>query len=309
MDGLVSVIVPTYNRAHLITETIQSVINQRYKNWELIIVDDGSTDDSQKRIKEFNDERIRYFAIPHCGIIGKVRNEGMSRARGEYIAFLDSDDLWQLNKLDYQLSLFKTNPQALFVFGHGEQFGNGATPTPELEFLFVGDVFLPFLLEARFIFYVPTLLFRKEVLKKIISIDETLANAGDIDFFLRMAFYYDGIFSNDIVVKIRKHGQSHSQDNELKAYDEYLVMIKKHLDEKRLTPKQFVRIASRYHYKLGLFYLGCGESKRATNEFFQHINLKPLGGKGWIRLVQSMLKGVFGKLPDKSAATPGASRE
>ncbi len=292
MNEIVSVIVPTYNRANLIGETIQSVIDQSYRNWELIIVDDGSADDTKKRIEEFNDERIRYFIIEHCGIIGKVRNEGMNLARGEYIAFLDSDDLWQWNKLDYQLLLLKKNPQASFVFGHGEQFGNGATSTPELETLFIGNVFLPFLLEARFIFYVPTLLFKKEALKKIMKIDESLVNAGDIDFFLRMAYYFDGIFSNDLVAKIRKHGQSHSQDNEPVAYDEYLIMLKKHLFEKRLTLKQFSQVASKYHYKLGLFYLHDGKSKRAKKEFQNHINLAPLSWKGWARLVQSALMGI-----------------
>ena len=103
MQELVSIIVPTYNRGHLIGETIQSVIDQSYKNWELIIVDDGSKDNTKERIEGFNDDRLRYYFIEHCGIIGAVRNRGMNNARGEYIAFLDSDDLWQPDKLDYQL--------------------------------------------------------------------------------------------------------------------------------------------------------------------------------------------------------------
>src|SRR6478736_9323873 len=122
MPELVSIIVPTYNRAHLIGETIQSVIDQSYINWELIIVDDGSTDDTKKKVEEFNDKRIRYFFIEHTGLIGAVRNFGMKNTRGELIAFLDSDDLWLSNKLEYQLSLLKEYPQAAFVFGHGKHF-------------------------------------------------------------------------------------------------------------------------------------------------------------------------------------------
>ena len=91
---LVSVIIPTYNRVHLIGETIQSVIDQSYTNWELIIIDDGSTDDSENVINEFNDNRIRYYTIQHCGILGKVRNVGLSHSKGDYIAFLDSDEIW-----------------------------------------------------------------------------------------------------------------------------------------------------------------------------------------------------------------------
>jgi len=290
MQELVSIIVPTYNRGHLIGETIQSVIDQSYTNWELIIVDDGSTDDTKKRIEELKDNRLRYYSIEHCGIIGAVRNRGMNNARGEYIAFLDSDDLWQPDKLDYQLSLLKNNPKASFAFGHGEQFGNGATPTPELEIFFVGNVFLPFLFEERFIFYVPTFLFKKGVLNKITNIDESLFYASDIDFFLRMAYTFEGTFSHNIVARIRKQEKSHSQSNELDAYDEYLVMLKKHLRENRLTPKQFALLASKHHYKLGLLHLRSRKSKRATKEFQNHIHLNPLGWKGWIRLFQSFFK-------------------
>ena len=114
----VSVVVPTYNRAHLIGETIQSVIDQTYSNWELIIVDDGSEDDTKNIIDKFADKRIHYFAIDHCGIFGKVRNVGMQRANGDLIAFLDSDDLWKPNKLSFQLSLLKQDPDAGFIFGH-----------------------------------------------------------------------------------------------------------------------------------------------------------------------------------------------
>jgi len=287
MQELVSIIVPTYNRSHLIGEAIQSVIDQSYENWELIIVDDGSTDDTRKRVEEFKDDRIRYYFIEHSGIIGNVRNVGLRYVRGDYIAFLDSDDIWLPNKLDYQLSLLKKYPHTSFVFGHGEHFGKEATPTPELEKLFVGNVFLPFLFEERFIFYMPTFLFQKEVLNKVTTLDESLIYTDDVDFFLRIAYPFVGIFSNAIIARIRKQEKSHSQSNELDAYDEYLVMLEKHLHEGRLTSKQFAQLASIHHYKLGLIYFANRESKRASKEFRNHIQLNPLGWKGWIRLVQS----------------------
>src|SRR6478609_11561206 len=126
MPELVSIIVPTYNRAHLIGETIQSVIDQSYKNWELIIVDDGSADNTNERIEKFNDKRIRFHRVEHSGVLGKVRNAGINFSKGELIAFLDSDDLWMPNKLEHQLSLMKDYPQASFIFGNGQQFGSRA---------------------------------------------------------------------------------------------------------------------------------------------------------------------------------------
>jgi glycosyltransferase involved in cell wall biosynthesis len=288
-DKLVSIIIPTYNRADLIGETIQSVIDQTYTNWELIVVDDGSSDNTSGLLSKFNNSRIRYYAIEHCGILGKVRNVGMSHATGEYIAFLDSDDIWLPEKLEYQLSLLNKYPQASFVFGHGEQFGLGAIPPPELETLFSGNIFLPLLLEERFVFYVPTVLFKKENLKQTGLINESLISGGDINFFLRMGYRFDGIFSNTIVVKIRKHKQSHSSSLELVAYEEYLKMIKKFHQEKLLTSGQFNLLASKQYYKLGFQYLNKGNAKKAIGEFLKYINLNPLRLNGWFRLAQSVV--------------------
>lgn len=286
---LVSVVLPTYNRVHLISETIQSVMDQSYSNWELIIIDDGSTDDTENRIKKFNDNRIHYHAIAHCGILGKVRNVGLRHSKGDYIAFLDSDDVWLPHKLDFQLSLLKKYPQAAFIFGHGEQFGNGAIPPPELESLFVGNVFYPILLHERFVFYVPTIMFKKEILEITTALDERLLSGADIDFFLRMAQHFDGIFSNEIVVKIRKHRQSHSQSLEFVAYEEYLDMIRRFLLKGFLSSTQYSLISSKQYYKLGLLYLSRGNRKEALRYFGNYVKTKPLTPKGWIRWFQSFL--------------------
>lgn len=286
---LVSIIIPTYNRAHLIGETIQTVLDQSYSNWELIIIDDGSTDESKTVINKFIDDRIHYYVIEHCGILGKVRNVGMNYSKGSYIAFLDSDDLWLPHKLEFQLSLLKKYPQTAFIFGHGEQFGTGAIPPPELEPLFIGNVFFPILLKERFVFYVPTIIFKKGIFEKITAIDEGLLSGGDIDFFLRMAHEYEGIFSNEIVVKIRKHEQSHSQRLEVVAYEEYLGMIERFLLKGYLTSLQYHQIASKQYYKLGLLYLRNDNRKEARRCLLNYIKIKPFHFKGWIRWIQSVL--------------------
>jgi glycosyltransferase involved in cell wall biosynthesis len=267
---LVSIIVPTYNRADLIGETIQSVIDQTYKNWELIIVDDGSTDDSKNYITKFNDERIVYYAIEHCGILGKVRNVGISHAKGDYIAFLDSDDLWLPQKLEYQLTLLQQYPT-------------------ELESLFVGNIFLPLLLEERFVFYVPTVLFKKKNLEETGLISESMVSGGDIHFFLKMAHRFEGIFSNKIIVKIRKHKQSHSDSLESVANQEYIEMIQKFRHEKLLTSNQFGQLASKQYYKLGLIHLKKGDGKKALQEFIKYVRLNPFRLNGWFRISQCAL--------------------
>jgi len=97
---LISIIVPTYNHAMFIKKAIISVKNQTYKNWELIIIDNFSTDNTQKIIKNFRDKRLKYYKIKNDGIIAKSRNFGIKFSKGEWIAFLDSDDYWRENKLE-----------------------------------------------------------------------------------------------------------------------------------------------------------------------------------------------------------------
>lgn len=285
----VSIVVPTYNRAHLIGETIQSIIDQTYSNWELIVVDDGSGDDTKIIIEKFADKRIRYIAIDHCGIFGKVRNVGMQKAMGDLVAFLDSDDLWKPNKLSFQISLLKQYPDAGFIFGHAEQFGKGAIPPPQVETFYLGNVFIPLLLEERFVFVVPSVMFKKEVLHTVGYIDETLIIGSDVDFFLRMACRYKGIFSNEILVRTRKHEQNTSQRLEAASHLEHRQMVEKFFRDGYLTKEQYVFLASTQFYKLGLVHLRTKKPKDAVNSFLSYIHLKPLHYKGWIRLGQAAL--------------------
>ena len=100
---LVSVIVTTYNRKDLLTKTIDSILNQTYKNYELIVVDNYSNYDFLSHIKSFNDERIRSFQSANDGIISVNRNYGIKKAKGKYIAFCDDDDSWKPKKLQVSM--------------------------------------------------------------------------------------------------------------------------------------------------------------------------------------------------------------
>ena len=103
---MISVIIPTYNRGRCIQRSIDSVLSQTYKDIELIIVDDGSTDQTEEVVKKYEDPRIRYIKAGHGGA-GAARNRGVFEAKGEYIAFQDSDDYWQPQKLERQLERMK----------------------------------------------------------------------------------------------------------------------------------------------------------------------------------------------------------
>ncbi len=108
-DGLVSIIMPSYNTADYIMETIQSVLNQTYKKWELLIVDDCSTDDTRKILEKIEDPRIKVLFNEKNSGAALSRNKALSLAKGQWIAHLDSDDLWEKNKLEKQIDFMESN--------------------------------------------------------------------------------------------------------------------------------------------------------------------------------------------------------
>lgn len=108
---LVSIITPSYNASHYIEETIQSVLNQTYQNWEMIIVDDISTDDTVNIINKYCkiDDRIHLFILDEKGGASLARNKAIRESKGQYIAFLDADDIWKQNKLERQVQFMQEN--------------------------------------------------------------------------------------------------------------------------------------------------------------------------------------------------------
>ncbi|HWK51423.1 MAG TPA: glycosyltransferase family A protein [Steroidobacter sp.] len=127
---LVSVIIPTYNRAALLCEAIDTVLAQSYQNTEIIVIDDGSTDDTTAAVQQYGD-RIRYTRRPNAGV-NAARNLGIKQARGEYLALLDSDDLWAPHKLELQVALLRYFNDVGFTFSNFMIFRG---PSPEADVL------------------------------------------------------------------------------------------------------------------------------------------------------------------------------
>jgi len=119
-----SVVVPTYNRSCSLKRTIDSVLDQRFGDFELLIIDDGSTDDTERTVKEIADARIRYLWMPNSGGPAAPRNRGIAEAIGDWICFLDSDDIWYPTKLEEVNILISSNPELDAVY-HGLVYNNG----------------------------------------------------------------------------------------------------------------------------------------------------------------------------------------
>ena len=118
---LVSIVIPTYNHAKFISKALKSVIYQTYKNWEAIIIDNESVDETYKLVNDFNDSRIKYFKISNDGVIAKSRNLGIKEAKGDWIAFLDSDDWWTKDKLEVCISKIGKNTDLIY---HAHEYVN-----------------------------------------------------------------------------------------------------------------------------------------------------------------------------------------
>lgn len=126
--GLVSIITPLYNSEKFIEQTIISVLNQTYKMWEMLIIDDCSTDNGAEIVKKYSkqDKRIKYISMKENSGAAKSRNKGINVSQGEYIAFLDSDDLWKKNKLEKQVEFMKKNNYSITFTDYEEidELGN-----------------------------------------------------------------------------------------------------------------------------------------------------------------------------------------
>lgn len=131
-DIQVSIITPNYNGAAFIAETIQSVLDQDFDAWEMLIIDDNSTDDSLKIIESFNDERIKLIRFAQNQGAAKARNEGIRRAKGRWIAFLDGDDVWMPNKLSEQLKFMQENDYA-FTYSAYEKMNESSQKIGEIQ--------------------------------------------------------------------------------------------------------------------------------------------------------------------------------
>jgi glycosyltransferase involved in cell wall biosynthesis len=202
MNPLISIIVPVYNTEKYIDETIRSVVDQTYQHWELVLVDDGSTDQSNRIIEKWiqEDRRIRY-SFKENGGQASARNVGIQICKGEYIAFLDADDLYMPERLQSQIEDIK-NHDADFYYGGGYFFEvkDGKkirTPYDWKYGAFTGEEFFRILYHSCAV-NINTVLIKKDLLLKIGTFDESevLRGTEDFDLWLRIALNVNSVYGN-----------------------------------------------------------------------------------------------------------------
>lgn len=185
----ISVIIPVYNGETTIRETIESVLNQTFTDFELIVIDDGSTDSTWEAIAQISDPRIQAFSYPNCGS-NASRNRGLEKSSGTYISFIDADDLWTPDKLESQYRTLQDCPEAGLAYSWTDCIDESSQfLRPDSRATFSGDVFAPMLL-AHFLSNGSNPLIRRQVFQKLGNFDETLKFAEEWEMYLRVARHY-----------------------------------------------------------------------------------------------------------------------
>lgn len=232
-NPLVTVVIPTYKRTNYLKLTLESILNQSFQDFEIIVVDDGSpTDDNLLLCNSY--EKVLYFKIENSGGPAKPRNIGIQKAKGKYIAFVDDDDLWCVDKLEKQVAILEKN----FDFGlaHGcctiiDENGIlqneiiGRPGSPDVKH---GDVAMKIM--GNWTVMMPTSFIRKTIVDKVGFFNEEMPSAGeDMEYWVRCSFETQFYYIDEPLVKYRVHDQNISRINE--KYIELPLYLKKVLDK------------------------------------------------------------------------------
>ena len=206
----VSVIIPTYNRAHLIGRAIKSVLSQTYRDFEVIVVDDGSTDNTEEVLRNFKDENEKIKYIRHKENRGgsAARNTGIKNARGQYLAFLDSDDEWLPEKLEKQINIFCKCPDSVgvvYCLPYMQYDPSRYMRKVNIPNLSHSNMYKFLLKDSSPIVLTSLFMLSKRVFEKSGMFDERLPCFQDHDLWIRVAKYYEFEFVDKHLVIIHQH--------------------------------------------------------------------------------------------------------
>lgn len=229
MTPIVSVILPAYNAEATIAETIQSIIDQTYTNWELVVINDGSTDNTEKIVKSFYDVRIKYFENEGNKKLIYTLNRGLNLASGKYIARMDADDICKPQRFEKQVSFMETHREVIVCGTQIDYFGSKANIYRKLKFP-TNDKDLKEMLATSTCFAHPSVMIRRDVLiKSGVLYDMRYKNAEDYCLWIDLASY--GKYANleESLLLYRISDTQISQPNNLQTMKSVIACKKKYV--------------------------------------------------------------------------------
>lgn len=225
----ISVVIPAYNVEQTIIETVESVLQQTFTDFEIIVINDGSTDRTVELLQTIEDQRLKVFSYKNGGL-PVARNRGIARARSEFIAFLDADDLWTEDKLELQLKALQQNPEAGVAYSWtsfmdvNEQ-GKPVSFLPSPQYSFTGNVYKN-LLVSDFVHSGSNTLIRRKAIDTVGEFDSTCTGCADWDYWLRLAAKWHFVVVPKYQILYRRtHGSMSSKVEVMKK--EALIAIEK----------------------------------------------------------------------------------
>ena len=260
-NNLVSIITPSYNSSRFIVECVNSVISQTFQNWEMIIVDDYSKDNSRDIISDLStkDERIESIFLKENIGAAEARNVAIRQAKGKYIAFLDSDDMWKSDKLEKQIALF-TDKKIGFVYGHYWKENEGTGAKKIVKQGSSSDSILDDLLK-QYTIGMLTLVVRRLAYDQLdYGFDKKFNMIGDFDLVIRLASEWKSDYVDEPIAHCRWHGNNFSTNNPQMSNDElkkWYEDIKNHRVISR--SKELYNIPIIINYVEGMFYMRDGK--------------------------------------------------
>lgn len=282
----VSIIMPCFNHARYIYDAIDSILSQDYSDFELLVTDDLSTDGSRPIILDYAKRDQRVIPLLHSKNEGeaKSRNDALLKARGEFIAFCDSDDMWEPNKLSFQLDSFDRNPEvgvvhsdSIIIDGNGKPTGEKFSELHQKGMKRSGDLFHQLCL--RNFINVPTVMFRKKCLVEA-GFEVDFRYLTDWIYWARIAKNHTFLFSDTTLARYRVHDGSTANDR--KKYHHYRIkgynlLLKEFPDIPR-------NIASEMEYLLGVNHLSIHERSVAREHLIRSLKLNPANYKSIFRV-------------------------
>ncbi len=281
-NPLVSAIIPTFNRRTMLLEAVDSVFRQTYSPIELIIVDDGSDDGTHEACAKRNDltyvrmdsgrPQTEHSHLPKSfgtNSVSAARNMGIRRARAEFIALLDSDDLWQPTKIEEQVHYFEKNSEAMICQTEEIWIRKGKRVNARnIHKKYSGDIFNQCLL--RCIVSPSAVMFKKTLLEKVGMFDETFPVCEDYELWLRVASQFPvGLLPDPLTIKRGGHADQLSGQHSLDYYR--IRALVKLLDQSALSGDQKTAVLSELKTKRDVFLLGC--QKRGNDRSYKEIQI------------------------------------
>ena len=263
-------IIPAYNRQEFIQKAVESVLNQTFKDFELIIIDDGSTDDTKKIIQSFKDKRIRYYYHFNRGP-AVARNKGIKKSSASYIAFLDSDDAWAPEKLAIQMKAMKEHPEYLISHTEEEWYkGKRRIKHLNIHKKKQDNIFKRSLQLCSI--SMSTVIIKKELTVRIGLFDPDLEVCEDYDYWLRVTAQYP-VLLIDQALTIKQGGHYDQQSQKYYGLDKFRIYaIEKLIKSKSLDTEQLIPTYKEFHKKCRIYGHSCIKYGKNT-EGENHLEL------------------------------------